>query len=176
VISSLYLIYLFIYLFVHFCNIFIDTRSKSDLQRPNSKCQNCAQVPVISTAFVFNSGTSLEPFLSQDISRMIKTTADPSVSQSVSTPATSKSASDIYCTAATKLIGHCSGHLHHNNKHKRESFFCCRIKYCECQKARFILRFQSFSIFITMIFVLHSFFTHFLISTSSCLTYFLHYL
>lgn len=96
----------------------MDTRSKSDLRRPNSNGQNCAQLPVINTAFVLKSGTSLEPFLNQVISRMIKSTADPSGSQSASTPATSKFASDIYGTVVTKHIRHCSGHLHRNNKHK----------------------------------------------------------
>jgi len=115
----------------------MDTRNKSDLQRPYSKCQHCAQLPVISTAFVLNSGTNLEPFLSQVISRMIKTIADPRGSQSASKPATSKSASDIYGTVETKHIRHCSVHLHCINKHKRESFFCCRIKYCEFQRSRF---------------------------------------
>ena len=32
------------------------------IYRPNSKYQNCTQVPVISTAFVLNSGKSLEHF------------------------------------------------------------------------------------------------------------------
>jgi len=130
------------YPFIYFCTLIMDTRNESDLQCPNSNCQNCAQVPVINTAFVLKSGTSLEPFLNQVNSRMIKSTADPSGSQSASTPATSKSASDIDGTVVTKHIRHCSGHLHHNNKHKPDSFFCCRIKYCECQRSRFIGCFQ----------------------------------
>ena len=130
------------YPFIYFCTLIMDTRNESDLQCPNSNCQNCAPVPVINTAFVLNSGTNLEPFLNQVISRMIKSTADPSGSQSASTPATSKSASDIDGTVVTKHIRHCSGHLHHNNKHKPDSFFCCRIKYCECQRSRFIGCFQ----------------------------------
>ena len=69
-----------------------------------SKCRICAQVPVINTAFVLKSGTSLEPFLSQVISRMIKSTADPSGTQSPSTTAMSTSVSDIYDTVETKHI------------------------------------------------------------------------
>ena len=143
-ISSIYLIYLFIYQFIYFLAFYLILSVSQIIQHSCSKCQNCAPVPVISTAFVLSSGTSLEPFLSKVSSRMIKSTADPSVSQSASTSATSKSASDIYSTVATKHIGHCSGHLHHTNKHKRQSFFCCRINYCECQRSRFIGRFQLF--------------------------------
>jgi hypothetical protein len=53
-------------------------------------------LPVISTAFVLNSGTSVEPFLRQVISRTIKIVVDTSGSQSASTSATFSS--DIYST------------------------------------------------------------------------------
>ena len=149
-------------MFIYFFNLLFDTINQI-IYSLYSKCQIYSQVPVINTDFVLNSGTNLEPFLSQVISRIIKSTADPSGTQSPSTTATSTSVSDIYGTVETTHIQHCQ-FTYITLKNTNVSFSSAAGSSTSIINSRgpdLSDVSTSFNIFITVIFVLISFFYKF---------------